>query len=125
MVDQKVLDAFDMMWGPFPEPVMLIHKDRTILAVNDTARTSGVPVGVKCSSRNPENTGDNHCRHCQAAKALRAAEAVSTYGVYGERHMKGYWIPLKEYPDVYLHFGVNITEDIKQAGQAGCAPQGT
>lgn len=118
MVGKSVIDAFDMMWGPFPEPVMLIYKDRTILAVNDMARASGVPTGVKCSSLNPENTGDGHCKHCKAAKALHSAEPVSTYGVYGERHIKGYWIPLKDYPDVYLHFGVNITEDIKQAGQA-------
>ncbi len=31
MIEQKILDAFETMWGPFPEPVMLIHRDRTIL----------------------------------------------------------------------------------------------
>ena len=54
MVEQRILEAFEMMWGPFPEPVMLIHRDRTVLAVNDFARSMGVQAGIKCFSLNPE-----------------------------------------------------------------------
>jgi len=115
MVDQNVIDAFQMMWGQFPEPVMLLHKSRTILAVNDVARTAGVPLGVKCSSLNPANKGDHHCKQCKAVQALRAKAPVVETSLAGERHVKGYWIPLKEYEDVYVHFGVTITEDIKAA----------
>ncbi|WP_043644409.1 hypothetical protein [Fundidesulfovibrio putealis] len=115
MVDQNVLDAFQMMWGQFPEPVMLLHKSRTILAVNDVARTAGVPLGVKCSSLNPANEGDHHCRQCKASQALRARTPVVETSQIGERHVKGYWIPLRDFEDVYVHFGVTITEDIKAA----------
>lgn len=115
MVGQNVLDAFQMMWGQFPEPVMLLHKSRTILAVNDVARTAGVPLGVKCSSLNPANEGDHHCRQCKATQALRAKAPVVETSQIGERHVKGYWIPLKDFEDVYVHFGVTITEDINAA----------
>jgi hypothetical protein len=75
MMDQKTLDAFEQMWGPFPEPVFLVHKDRTILAANELARAAGVPVGIKCYSLNPQSHGDN-CGHCKANIALREGRAV-------------------------------------------------
>jgi len=112
MVDKSVIDAFDMMWGPFPEPVMLIQKNRTILAVNDAARAAGVPLGVKCSSLNPETEGDNHCRQCKAPLALKQSQAVSCYAFTNGRHMKAYWMPLKDVPDVYVHLGINISDEM-------------
>jgi len=115
MVDQHVVDAFHCMWGPFPEPVMLLHKSRTILAVNDAARAAGVPLGAKCSSLNPENTTGGHCRHCRALEALRKGEAISSASVSGERRVKGYWLPLKSVEDVYVHFGVSIGDEIDAA----------
>jgi hypothetical protein len=37
MVDQSVIDAFQMMWGKFPEGVMLVDKGRNIVSVKTTA----------------------------------------------------------------------------------------
>ncbi|MEA4855702.1 MAG: hypothetical protein AAGU21_16220 [Solidesulfovibrio sp.] len=115
MVSQQVLEAFQSMWGPFPEPVMLLHKSREILAVNAAGRAAGIPVGAKCSSLNPENTTDGHCRQCQALKALRTGEPITTSSVTGARRLKGYWLPLKDVDDVYVHFGVSIGEEIDAA----------
>lgn len=122
VVPQHVIDAFHMMWGPFPEVVLLLHKSRAILAVNDVARAAGVPLGVKCSSLNPENKTDDHCRQCQVLDALRSGEPVEKFSVSGGKRMKGYWLPLKDFPDVYVHFGVSIDQEIDAAlAAAHCA----
>ncbi|EHJ47992.1 hypothetical protein DFW101_1986 [Solidesulfovibrio carbinoliphilus subsp. oakridgensis] len=122
VVPQHVIDAFHMMWGPFPEVVMLLHKSRVILAVNDVAHAAGVPLGVRCSSLNPENKTDGHCRQCRALEALRSGGPLEAFSVAGGKRMKAYWLPLKEAPDVYVHFGVSIGREIDAAlAEAGCA----
>lgn len=45
MVDERILEAFHMMWDNFPGPVRLIHKSKTILAVNEAARSKGFEAG--------------------------------------------------------------------------------
>jgi len=37
-VDPSIIEAFDLMWGQFPEPVTLVHKHRTVLAVNEAGQ---------------------------------------------------------------------------------------
>jgi len=105
MISQKTLDAFQMMWGPFPEPVMLVHKNRTILAVNDLARQSGVPVESKCFSLNPK-AATTICKHCKANVALRERRTVCVEETHNGKRIIGYWMPLKDDEDVYVHFGV-------------------
>ena len=119
MVEQRILDSFQTMWGPFPEPVMLIHKSRTILAVNDFARKIGIPAGVKCFSLNPEvGPADDHCSRCKANLALKTGETVRTDEMMGEKRILGYWMPLKEVPDVYVHFGIGPGEAMTAAHSA-------
>jgi hypothetical protein len=118
MVEQRILDAFQMMWGPFPEPVLLVHKSRTVLAVNDSARNSGVEVGIKCFSLNPEIGSDNRCKQCKATLAVETGDAVRLQGLTAGREVISYWIPLKETPDIYIHFGIGIAK----AMAAGAAP---
>jgi hypothetical protein len=57
MADQKVIEAFHLMCDSFPEPVMLIEKNRTILAINRAAEKDGRPLGIKCSSMPPLSVG--------------------------------------------------------------------
>jgi hypothetical protein len=122
MVEQRILDSFQTMWGPFPEPVMLIHKSRTILAVNDFASKIGIPAGSKCFSLNPEvGPADDHCSRCKANLALRTGETVCTEETMGERRIIGYWMPLKEVPDVYVHFGIG-TAGAMTGAQSSPAP---
>ncbi len=106
---QTILDAFQTMWGPFPEPVMLVQKDRTILAVNDLARTLGTPEGVKCFSLNTEE-GKTTCRRCKANLALREERAVRSDETQNGKPILGYWMPLKEEKDVFVHFGIGCAE---------------
>ena len=70
MVDQNILDAFQLMWGTFPEPVMLIQKNRTILAVNDLAKKIGIRTEIKCFSLNPGEVASDHCKQCMIGSAV-------------------------------------------------------
>ncbi len=109
MLEQKYFDAFQTMWGPFPEPVMLIHKDRTILATNTLAKEIGIPAGIKCFSLNPEAV-TKCCKQCKAALALRENKTVSSEELQNGKRVIGYWMPLKEEKDVYVHFGIGTAE---------------
>ncbi len=109
MDNQQMLNAFEQMWGPFPEPVMLIRKDRTILAVNTLARTAGCSAGVKCFSLNPEAV-TSACKACKANLALREHRTVCIDTVQNGNHIIGYWMPLVDAPDVYVHFGIGCAE---------------
>jgi hypothetical protein len=101
MIDSKVLNAFQMMWGNFPGPVRLIHKSRKVLAVNDIAKTMGMEVGVHCFSiGNPESH-----------KACKANEALSSAGGQRMNVEPGkikFWIPVKDCPDAYVHFTIPV-----------------
>lgn len=108
MIDQKVIEAFHLMWGKFPEPVMLVQRDRTVVAVNETAKSAHLTAGIKCSSLNPENEGDCSCRQCQAAQALRENTAKWMFGDFGGRRIKGFWVPLAGLEDLYLHFSIGL-----------------
>jgi hypothetical protein len=122
MVEQRILDAFQTMWGPFPEPVMLIHKSRTILAVNQLGENLGITAGIKCHSLNPEvNPGEDHCSRCNANLALKTGETVCTEDETAGHRIIGYWMPLKEAVDVYVHFGIGTAEMIKSAAAARVA----
>jgi hypothetical protein len=101
MVEQKVIDAFHMMWGSFPAPVRLIHKSRKVLAVNETAKSMGMEIGVPCFSfGNPESH-----------KACRANEALSTdkgQSLQVENGKIKFWSPVRDCADVYVHFSVTV-----------------
>lgn len=109
MVDQQTLDAFEQMWGPFPEPVMLIHKNRTILATNEFLRALGTPVGAKCFSVNPE-ADRAVCKQCKANLALREQRTVCAEDTQNGKRIISYWMPLKNEPEVYVHFGIGCAE---------------
>lgn len=121
MIEPRILDAFQIMWGPFPEPVMLVHKDRTVMAVNDFARKIGIAAGIKCHSLNPAGAPDGHCRQCQANRALSTGETVCSQEQTGGSSVIGYWMPLTEAPDLYVHFGIG-TAKAMAAMQAGAQP---
>lgn len=97
MVDSTVIDAFHMMWGKFPEPVRLIHKDRTVLAVNEAAASRGVEVGVHCYSvGNPELH-----KVCSANEALASQKGQRINAPDGRIR---FWSPVSNCPDVFVHF---------------------
>ena len=116
MVPDHVLSAFNMMWDLFPEPVMLLHRNRAILATNSLARGMGVPLGIKCHQLNPEAGGD-HCQACKANAALNSGKAVVETSEQAGRPIQGYWVPVQGHEDLYLHFGIGMREAAEAAAQ--------
>ncbi len=110
MVDKSILDAFHIMWKKFPEPVLLIQKDRTVLAVNALAQAAGIKPGIKCFILNPEGAPDGKCRHCRADEALGQGVAIRTEVTRNGKTLNTYWIPLDEASDVYVHFTLGFAD---------------
>ena len=72
MSDNEIIQAFHLMWGNFPEAVMITQKSREIVAVNKVAEKFGLKPGIKCSSiGKPENH-----KGCQCNKAVDSGEPV-------------------------------------------------
>lgn len=118
-VEPEVLHAFEMMWGLYPGPVLLIHKSREIMAVNQAAATLGLPAGILCHSLYPSDTP---CPGCMANKALKQGQGVRR-PAWSERQgqfMDGFWIPVSGEPELYVHFGNDLTDlvrpELKSAG---------
>jgi hypothetical protein len=98
----KLVEAFHLMWDNYPESVMLIHKDRTIIAANKAGEKAGRQVGIKCATIKPPEIH----KGCKANEAL--ANSVPTY-----RKKKGnlgdiisFWLPIDGYTDYLIHFSV-------------------
>ena len=93
-IDQSVLEAFDTMWGLYPEPVMLIHACRDILAVNQRAEELGITTGIKCHTLNPS---DRVCPGCLANKLLISGQATrkGAFNAQTGSYIDGYWSPVK------------------------------
>ncbi len=104
MTDPEVLAAFDMMWGSFPVPVRLIHRDKTVLAVNDAARARGFKPGVPCFQ---VGTPEQH-KGCKAPEMLAAGKAVQA--VNDAKDTIRYWLPVKGHPDIYVHFPLKLKD---------------
>lgn len=108
-LDPEIQRSFHLFWDNFPSPVMLVYKDRTILARNKAAgAVPGCSPGERCS-----NLGDSEAhKRCQAGRAL--SEGVAQRSVDYIPHMgmviDSYWIPLEGYEGIYIHFGLDITE---------------
>ena len=106
MIDSRVVEAFHMMWGSFPEPVALIHKSREVMAVNAKCLSTGrMDVGMNCAM---PGLSDCH-KGCLADQALDSRKATFRKRVYGTREIISYWIPVDGYPEFFVHFGVGVS----------------
>ena len=72
VIEPILVKAFHLMYDNFPEAVMLIHKSKTIMAVNPAAEMLGRGIGMLCSHYGP---GEMHAC-CQANRALAEMESA-------------------------------------------------
>ena len=107
-ISEEMHRNFHLFWDNFPFPVMLVHKDRTIIDRNTAGVTAGYTAGSRCTDL---GNMDDH-RGCLANHALREKTAKRAVG-YVEAAgavFDTYWIPLAGSEDLYLHFFTDITE---------------
>lgn len=118
MSDNEIIQAFHLMWGNFPEAVMITQKSREIVAVNKVAESFGLKPGMKCSS---VGKPENH-KGCQCNRAVDEGKPIFvTYeGNFGKAY--GFWIPIEEKPEWVIHFGVGYAfeyEKISRGKETG------
>ena len=107
MIDSKVIEAFQLMWGNLPEPALLIHKSRKIVAVNAVSEKLGRVEGTTCASYGgPENH-----KGCKANQVLANHQPAFLKKKHGEKEIIAYWLPLDGYPDFYVHFNIGVMID--------------
>jgi len=108
VISEEIRRNFHLFWDNFPFPVMLVHKDRTIIDRNKAGEAVGYIAGSRCV-----DIGDkkDHAG-CLANQALReqSAKRVVGYVAPAGAIFDSYWIPLAGSEDIYLHFFTDITE---------------
>lgn len=107
MNDLKVIEAFQLMWGNFPEPATLVHKSREVIAVNSACASIGRVKGMNCATH---GAPEAH-KGCLANQALASQQPLFKKGKNGEKEFIAYWLPVDGYPDLFVHFGVGVTID--------------
>ncbi len=112
-ISDEIRKNFHLFTDNFPFPVMLIHKDRTILEVNKTAEDQGYPTGVRCVEMGKKK----YHKVCLANQALteQSAKRLVAYFDFRGAVLDTYWIPLAGSDDLFLHFSPDITEWAKES----------
>lgn len=107
-ISDEIRRNFHLFYDNFPFPVILAHKDRTILEVNKKGAEAGYPTGVRCVDM---GTKENHSG-CLANRALaeQTATRLVAYSDFSATVLDTYWIPLAGSQDLFVHYGADITE---------------
>jgi hypothetical protein len=110
-VDPDIVKAFQLMWGVFPSPALLLRKDRTVLACNHSATERGFHSGMKCF----QIAGDSIHKHCKANAALEegTAQRAVVYSPAAQKVNNSYWLPLAGEKDLLVHVIIDITQYAK------------
>lgn len=110
MTDEQIIEAFHAMWDNFPEPIMLIKRNREIIALNPICAAAGLKPGMRCSQvGSPEQ--HKGCR-CNEAVDEKKTVAVTYEGPFGKAY--GYWVPVAGKPEWIIHFSVGITHEYEK-----------
>ena len=99
-IDPGVTEAFNLMWGSYPGPASLVHKSRTIIAVNEACRAGGRKPGMNCATW---ESPDRH-RGCLANRTLAEQAPLHKEVRRPEGVFRVYWLPVPGFPDLYIHF---------------------
>lgn len=108
--ENRLVESFNLMWGKYPEPAQLIHRSFKILAVNQACQRYGGQAGVICCA---DNGGKPH-PGCKALRALRTNTAQVAAQKLEGMPITGYWIPVGEAADYYVHFGNGVNQYIDE-----------
>lgn len=111
--EDQLIKAFEMMWGNYNEPVSMIHRSFTVIAVNEASKAKGAVTGVKCNATNPELH-----KGCMAMEALNKNELKMITTDREGILWTTYWIPVSGVPDYYIHFTNGLNEYMEKVKAA-------
>lgn len=109
-VDEKLIEAFHLMYDHFPEGVQLAHKSKRVVAVNPACEAMGRSVGMICAEHGPAEAHKG-CLALKAIKKHTAAWASTPQSASIGQVSVVFWLPIDGYPDFFIHFGVGIMKD--------------
>ncbi len=112
-LEEKIVEAFQMMWGRYDEPVRLIHRSFRIVAGNDAYMANGGVTGVKCNAAHPELH-----KACRAMEALKGNSTKTVVSSINGDPCTSYWIPVSGYPDYYIHFSNGLNKSMSSLNKA-------
>ena len=115
---ERIIEAFDMMWGSYPEPVRLIDRSFSVIAANAAYLNTGGQVNVKCNIGDPEMH-----RGCQAQNALKTGETKIMSANIGGTTWDSYWVPVKGADGYFVHFTNGMNAFMEQMKKAAQEPQ--
>ncbi|MBU1194298.1 MAG: hypothetical protein KKE62_02440 [Proteobacteria bacterium] len=113
VIKEETLNAFNAMWDLHPSPVLLIRTNRDIVAVNEAGRHLGIPAGIKCF----QLAGNSSiCDGCKGTAAVKENTGKQAAAWQAKRNMfvDTYWIPVQDETGLFVHFGNDITEYVKE-----------
>ena len=110
-VNPDILKAFHLMWDLFPATVLLVKRDRTVMACNQTATERGLRLGMKCF----QLSSDGVHKHCQANAALdqRTARRTVVFSPASQKVNNSFWLPIAGEKDLFVHVVIDITQYAK------------
>ena len=107
--EEKLVQAFHMMWDNYPEAVRLIHRSFRVVAGNPVYMKMGGQTGGKC------NVGDPALhRGCQAIACLRARETRCITSRKDDVDWVTYWIPVEGTEDYSIHFTTGLNAYVQK-----------
>ena len=113
-IDEFAIEAFMMIWGKYPEPAMLVHQSRSLVAVNQACRDFGWQPGNMCA-RHCSTKVHEEClqktNSCLADQALAAGQGMCVRKKSGQAEMTVHWLPIKNNPEYYVHFFAGSVTD--------------
>lgn len=107
-ISEEIIKNFHLFYDNFPFPATLVHKDRTILALNRKAGEVGYQTGIRCIDLGKKE----HHKACLANKALSEQTTTRVVGYFDFTGsvLDSYWIPLAGSNELFVHYGADITE---------------
>jgi hypothetical protein len=106
MADEKLVESFHLTWDNYPETVILIYKDRTIIATNKVGEKAGRQIGIKCYS----TTSDEIHTGCKANESLKKHSYTYVTEKGNGGVMISFWLPIDGYNDYLIHFSVRTVK---------------
>ncbi len=99
--DEKVIEAFQIMWSKYPEPAMLINRGKRVMAVNWASRFVEPNIGAYCHEIGGCQEMGNTCLMNKCIDDHQAAHIKINQG---SKQWTIHWVPIEGFPDYCVHF---------------------
>lgn len=101
--EKKLIDAFNMIWSKYPEPAMLVHRGKRVMAMNWACRQVSSKLGSFCHEISGRACQDDR-GSCLLKSCLDTRQAMHIKINDGRKQWSIHWVPVEGHPDYCVHF---------------------